>query len=93
MGLSQVLWPDALRTGYGNPDFNIHSHSANANPDPATTNSYSLAYTDYQPYLYSNNVTVNGQVLGPLGELGQVVEKEWTMPGVPTRTPAPTATP
>ncbi len=38
-------------------------------------------------------VTVNGQVLGPLGELGQVVEKEWTMPGVPTRTPAPTATP
>jgi len=38
-------------------------------------------------------VTVNGQALGPLGEFGQVVEKEWTMPGVPTRTPSPTATP
>lgn len=37
-------------------------------------------------------VTLNGQSLGLLGGPGQVVEKEWTVPGVPTRTPAPTAT-
>jgi len=32
-------------------------------------------------------VTVNGQALGFLGEMGQVVTMEWTAPGVPTRTP------
>lgn len=35
-------------------------------------------------------VTLNGQDLGLFGETGQVLEQEWTMPGVPTRTPAPT---
>jgi len=34
-------------------------------------------------------VTLNGQALGSLGELGQVVAMEWTAPGVPTRTPEP----
>lgn len=38
-------------------------------------------------------VILNGQALGLLGGPGEVVEKEWTAPGVPTRTPAPTATP
>lgn len=38
-------------------------------------------------------VTLNGQPLGLLGGPGEVVEKEWTAPGVPTRTPVPTATP
>jgi len=38
-------------------------------------------------------VTVNGQTLGPMGEPGQVIEKEWTAPGVPTRTPEPTPSP
>jgi cytoskeleton protein RodZ len=37
-------------------------------------------------------VTLNGQVLGFLGPAGQVLEKEWTAPGVPTRTPLPTST-
>ena len=32
-------------------------------------------------------VTVNGQALGFLGEMGEVVTMEWTAPGVPTRTP------
>lgn len=32
-------------------------------------------------------VTVNGEALGFLGEMGQVVTTEWTAPGVPTRTP------
>jgi cytoskeletal protein RodZ len=38
-------------------------------------------------------ITLNGQSLGLLGEIGQVVEREWTVAGVPTRTPAPTPTP
>jgi cytoskeletal protein RodZ len=38
-------------------------------------------------------ITLNGQSLGLLGEMGQVVDREWTVPGVPTRTPAPTSTP
>jgi len=38
-------------------------------------------------------VTLNGQSLGPLGDIGQVVDREWTVPGVPTRTPASTPTP
>jgi cytoskeleton protein RodZ len=38
-------------------------------------------------------VTLNGQALGLFGEIGQVVETEWTMPGVPTRTPVPTTAP
>ncbi len=38
-------------------------------------------------------ITLNGQPLGLLGGPGEVVEKEWTAPGVSTRTPAPTATP
>jgi hypothetical protein len=38
-------------------------------------------------------ITLNGQSLGRLGEIGQVVDREWTAPGVPTRTPAVTATP
>jgi hypothetical protein len=38
-------------------------------------------------------VTLNGQLLGRLGEIGQVVDREWTAAGVPTRTPAPTPTP
>ena len=38
-------------------------------------------------------VTLNGEPLGLLGGPGEVVEREWTAPGVPTRTPAPTATP
>lgn len=33
-------------------------------------------------------ITLNGQLLGLLGEIGQVVEREWTVAGVPTRTPA-----
>ncbi len=37
-------------------------------------------------------VTLNGQVLGFLGPAGQVLEKEWTAPGIPTRTPLPTPT-
>jgi cytoskeletal protein RodZ len=37
-------------------------------------------------------VTVNGQVLGFVGQSGQVLEKEWTAPGVPTRTPKPSPT-
>jgi cytoskeleton protein RodZ len=37
-------------------------------------------------------VTLNGQLLGWLGPAGQVVEKEWAAPGVPTRTPLPTST-
>jgi len=35
------------------------------------------------------HVTVDGQEVGPLGELDQVVDLEWTAPGVPTRTPNP----
>lgn len=35
-------------------------------------------------------VTLNGQELGVLGTIGQVIEQEWTAPGVPTLTPAPT---
>jgi len=38
-------------------------------------------------------ITLNGQSLGLLGEIGQVVDREWTVAGVPTRTPAVTATP
>jgi cytoskeleton protein RodZ len=38
-------------------------------------------------------VTLNGEDLGVFGELGQVVEQEWTAPGVPTRTPEVTAAP
>jgi len=38
-------------------------------------------------------ITLNGQDLGLFGEIGQVVEKEWTVPGVPTRTPVPTTAP
>ncbi len=37
-------------------------------------------------------LTLNGEDLGLFGEAGQVVEVEWTAPGVPTRTPAPTPT-
>ncbi len=37
-------------------------------------------------------VMLNGQLLGWLGPAGQVVEKEWAAPGVPTRTPLPTST-
>ena len=36
-------------------------------------------------------VNLNGQALGLFGENGQVVEREWTAPGVPTRTPVLTA--
>jgi cytoskeletal protein RodZ len=39
----------------------------------------------------SVRVTFNGEDLGLLGEPGQVVEREWTAPGVPTRTPEPSA--
>ncbi len=35
-------------------------------------------------------VTLSGEDLGLLGEIGQVVEQEWTAPGVPTVTPVPT---
>lgn len=35
----------------------------------------------------ATRVTLNGQPLGFVGELGQVIDKEWTAPGVPTRTP------
>jgi len=38
-------------------------------------------------------VTLNGQALGLFGENGQVAEQEWTVPGVPTRTPVPTTAP
>jgi len=38
-------------------------------------------------------VTLNGEDLGLFGEAGQVVEQEWTAPGVPTLTPEPTAAP
>jgi cytoskeletal protein RodZ len=38
-------------------------------------------------------VTVNGQDMGLLGDIGQVLDREWTVPGVPTSTPRPTATP
>jgi hypothetical protein len=37
-------------------------------------------------------VTLNGDDLGLFGEVGEVAEVEWTAPGVPTRTPAPTPT-
>jgi cytoskeletal protein RodZ len=33
-------------------------------------------------------VTLDGQMLGFLGEQGEVVEREWTAPGTPTRTPS-----
>lgn len=35
-------------------------------------------------------VTLSGEDLGLFGEIGQVVEREWTAPGVPTLTPVPT---
>ena len=38
-------------------------------------------------------ITLNGQLLGLLGKMGEVVDREWTVAGVPTRTPAPTPTP
>jgi len=38
-------------------------------------------------------ISLNGQSLGQLGDVGQVIEREWTVPGVPTRTPAPSKTP
>jgi cytoskeletal protein RodZ len=38
-------------------------------------------------------ITLNGHVLGLLGEIGQVVDREWTVAGVATLTPAPTSTP
>jgi hypothetical protein len=38
-------------------------------------------------------ITLNGQSLGLLGEMGEVVDREWTVAGVPTLTPAPTSTP
>jgi cytoskeleton protein RodZ len=38
-------------------------------------------------------VTINGQELGLFGEVGEVVETEWTVPGMPTRTPPPTTAP
>jgi hypothetical protein len=38
-------------------------------------------------------VTLNGEALDLFGETGQVLEKEWTVPGVPTRTPVPTTAP
>jgi cytoskeletal protein RodZ len=38
-------------------------------------------------------VTLNSEDLGFLGETGQVVEREWTAAGVPTRTPEPTTAP
>lgn len=38
-------------------------------------------------------VTLNGESLGQFGEAGQVVEREWTAPGVPTLTPVPTTSP
>nr|MBC7246038.1 helix-turn-helix domain-containing protein [Chloroflexota bacterium] len=38
-------------------------------------------------------VTLNGQALGPLGPPDEVVEQEWIVPGTPTRTSMPTATP
>jgi hypothetical protein len=37
-------------------------------------------------------VTLNGELLGMLGQIGQVVQKEWTAAGVPTRTPGATST-
>lgn len=37
-------------------------------------------------------VTVNGQDVGQLGVMGQVVTREWTAAGVPTRTPSVTPT-
>jgi cytoskeletal protein RodZ len=37
-------------------------------------------------------VTLNGEDLGLFGGVGEVVEVEWTAPGVPTRTPVPTPT-
>jgi cytoskeletal protein RodZ len=36
-------------------------------------------------------VTLNGKDLGLFGEVGEVVETEWTAPNVPTRTPTPTS--
>jgi transcriptional regulator with XRE-family HTH domain len=44
-------------------------------------------------YAGAVQLTLNGQPLGLCGEDGQVVDREWTVPGVPTRTPAPTSTP
>ena len=38
-------------------------------------------------------ITLNGQLLGRLGETGEVVNREWTVAGVPTRTPALTSIP
>ena len=38
-------------------------------------------------------VTLNGQSLGLLGQAGQVLDKEWTAEGVPTRTPRTTPSP
>jgi cytoskeletal protein RodZ len=35
-------------------------------------------------------VALSGEDLGLFGEIGQVVEREWTAPGVPTLTPVPT---
>jgi len=37
-------------------------------------------------------VTLSGQSLGFLGPPGKVAEREWTSPGVPTRTPSPSPT-
>jgi cytoskeleton protein RodZ len=37
-------------------------------------------------------VTLNGQSQGFLGPAGSVAEREWTSPGVPTRTPSSSPT-
>jgi len=62
--------------------------------EPGTTNAWS---GNQRIVLRSGNagavrVSVNGQVVGLMGQNGQVVEQEWTAPGVATRTPKPTAT-
>jgi hypothetical protein len=41
----------------------------------------------------SVHVWLNGDDLGLFGEAGQVREEEWAAPGMPTRTPTPTASP
>jgi cytoskeleton protein RodZ len=40
----------------------------------------------------ATRLVLNGEDLGLFGEIGAVLEHEWTAPGVPTSTPSPTAT-
>jgi cytoskeletal protein RodZ len=58
---------------------------------PGTTNSWAARQriTVRSGNAGAVRVTVNDQVVGTMGEMGQIAEREWTAPGVPTSTPSP----